>query len=430
MIKFLLKGILNDKNRSVLPVIVVSIGVALTVLLNCWLKGVMGESIAMSAHFNTGHVKIMTQAYAEEEAQMPNDLAMIGVDALLQALKSDFPAMDWVKRIRFGGLIDFPDENGETLAQGPVVGWAVDLLSENSKEATRLNIEKSLVNGKSPASPGEALITHDFAEKFKVKPGDAFTLFGTTMDGGMAFRNFTVSGTVRFGSPVLDRGAVVIDITDAQHAFAMDDAAGEVLGFFKNGQYDNEKATEIATAFQQAKDSQYADPSEDDEFAPVMLRLRDQAGMAEMMDYSDTMSSIMVFVFVLAMSVVLWNTGLLGGLRRYSEFGVRLALGEEKKHIYTTLIYEGLLIGAIGSALGTAIGLGISYYLQIVGIDISGTMQNSSLMMPSVVRAEVTPLAYYIGFIPGIFSMVLGNALAGIGIYKRKTAQLFKELEV
>jgi putative ABC transport system permease protein len=50
-------------------------------------------------------------------------------------------------------------------------------------------------------------------------------------------------------------------------------------------------------------------------------------------------------------------------------------------------------------------------------------------MMPSVVRAAISPTAFYIGFWPGLVSMVLGNALSGIGIYKRQTAHLFKELE-
>ena len=57
------------------------------------------------------------------------------------------------------------------------------------------------------------------------------------------------------------------------------------------------------------------------------------------------MSGIMIFV--LAMLIILWNTGLLGGLRRYSEFGVWPALGEEKKRIYKTIIYEAILIGYI-----------------------------------------------------------------------------------
>jgi putative ABC transport system permease protein len=57
-------------------------------------------------------------------------------------------------------------------------------------------------------------------------------------------------------------------------------------------------------------------------------------------------------------------------------------------------------------------------------------MADSSMMMPTVMRARVTPSLFYIGFIPGLFAMVLGNMLSGIGIYKRETATLFKELEV
>ena len=56
-------------------------------------------------------------------------------------------------------------------------------------------------------------------------------------------------------------------------------------------------------------------------------------------------------------------------------------------------------------------------------------MDNSSMMLPSVMRARITALSFYIGFIPGLLSTVLGTALSGIGIYRRQTAQLFKELE-
>jgi putative ABC transport system permease protein len=72
------------------------------------------------------------------------------------------------------------------------------------------------------------------------------------------------------------------------------------------------------------------------------------------------------------------------------------------------------------------------YYLQVVGIDISSMMDqiDSAMMMPSVLRSKVTWDLFFIGFIPGLFAMVLGNMLSGIGIYKRETASLMKELEV
>ena len=152
--------------------------------------------------------------------------------------------------------------------------------------------------------------------------------------------------------------------------------------------------------------------------------------MSGYFDYVDGFVGIIVTVFILAMSIVLWNTGLIGGLRRYGEIGVRLAIGEEKGHIYRSMIFEAVFIGIIGSFFGTLIGLGFAYWLQEVGIDIGDMMKNNKMMIPTVFRANITTPAYYLGFIPGLISVVLGTALSGIGIYKRKTAQLFKELEV
>ncbi len=51
------------------------------------------------------------------------------------------------------------------------------------------------------------------------------------------------------------------------------------------------------------------------------------------------------------------------------------------------------------------------------------------MMMSGVFKAKITPESYYIGFIPGFFATILGSALGGIGIYRRQTADLFKELQ-
>jgi len=424
MIRFILKGLLRDKQRSLLPVIVVSIGVFLTVFMTGWLTGVFKDMIDVNADFTTGHVRVMTQAYAENETQLPNDLAILGADSLTKELKTRYPEMEWVNRIRFGGLIDIPDTSGETRAQGQAVGISVDLLTPKTREPDRLNITRSIVQGKMPALPGEALISDDFARKFKVQVGDEMTLFGNTMNGSMMFSNFKVAGTVRFGMAMLDRGAVIIDLADARTILDMQDASGEILGFSREGYYDDEQAARIKASFNATF------MNADDEFSPIMLRLRDQNGLDEYLMLADSMSFIMIFVFVMAMSIVLWNTGLLGGLRRYTEYGIRLALGEEKSHIYRTTIIEAVLIGIMGSIVGTIVGLAFCGYLQTYGLDFGRVMDNSSMMMPQKFRAYITPRLFYIGFIPGTIAMVLGNALAGFAIYKRKTARLFKELEV
>jgi putative ABC transport system permease protein len=425
MIRFLLKGLIRDKSRSRLPIIVVAIGVMLSVFLHAYVTGIMGDMVEQTARFSDGHVKVMTKAYAKDASQIPNDLAMLGVDSLMRILKSTFPTMAWAERIRFGGLIDVPDAKGETKSQGPAIGMGIDLFSPDSKEVNRLNLKNSLVRGNIPRAPGEALLSEDFSQKLGVNPGEEVTFIGSTMYGEMAFYNFIVSGTLKFGTTALDRGTIVADLTDVQRALDMKDAAGEIVGFFPEGYYDDALTKPVIEKFK------VTFPDNGDEYEPTMVRLRDQEGMSMYIDLAKSMGAIITFIFMIAMSLVLWNAGLLGGLRRYGEIGLRLALGEEKGHVYKTMLYESVMIGIAGTIVGTAFGLFFSWLLQKYGFSIGEFTKNSTstVMMPNIVHARITAVDFYIGLVPGVISTFVGTALSGIGIYKRKTAQLFKELE-
>lgn len=424
MIKFIIRGILRDKSKSIIPIAVISVGVMVTVMMSGFLEGIFSDVINQNAKLDTGHVKIMTKPYAENKEQLPNDLALLGINELIDSLNLNYPDLIWTPRIKFGGIMDVPDASGNTKLQGPGIGLAISILSEESGELQRLQLNKSLKKGRLPKRSGEIILSDNYATKLNISPGEKITFFGSTMEGSMVFQSYEMTGTVEFGSPLMDKGTFIIDIRDAQNMLDMENGTGELLGYFKDDKYDDQKALVIAenfnAKFQESKD----------EYAPVMFTLKDQNGLRESLDMGDAFSGIFIFIFILAMSLVLWNTGLIGGLRRYNEFGIRLALGESKNNVFKLLLIEASVIGLIGSIIGTSLGLVFCYYLQEVGIDISKDVANSTIIMPSVMRAYVTSDLFYIGFIPGLFSMLFGTALAGRGIYKRETARLFKELEV
>ena len=156
--------------------------------------------------------------------------------------------------------------------------------------------------------------------------------------------------------------------------------------------------------------------------------------MGVLMDYMTIALFVMAFFFLFFMSIVLWNTGLMSGLRRYGEMGVRLAMGETQGHVYRSLLYESISIGIGGSIIGTAIGMSICYYFQVVGLDLMQFMKGGGaefqIAMSNVIRAKITVEGFFIGLIPGLFSTVFGSMVSGIGIFKRQTSTLFKELEV
>lgn len=424
MIKFIIKGILRDKSKSIIPIAVISVGVMVTVMMSGFLEGIFSDVINQNAKLDTGHVKIMTKPYAENKEQLPNDLALLEINELIDSLNLNYPDLIWTPRIKFGGIMDVPDASGNTKSQGPGMGLAMSIQNKESGELQRLQLKKSLNKGRLPERSGEIILSDDYATKLNISPGEKITFFGTTMEGSMVFQSFEMTGTVRFGSPLMDKGTFIIDISDAQNMLDMENGTGELLGYFKDNRYDDQKALIISenfnTKFKESKD----------EYAPMMLTLKDQNGLRESLDMGDAFSGIFIFIFILAMSLVLWNTGLIGGLRRYNEFGIRLALGESKNNVFKLLLIEASVIGTIGSIIGTILGVIFCYYLQEVGIDISEDTANSTIIMPSVMRAYVTPNLFFIGFIPGLFSMLFGTALAGRGIYKRETARLFKELEV
>ncbi|MDA8818765.1 FtsX-like permease family protein [Flavobacteriaceae bacterium] len=424
MIKFIIKGILRDKSKSIIPIAVISVGVMVTVMMSGFLEGIFSDVINQNAKLDTGHVKIMTKPYAENKEQLPNDLALLEINELIDSLNLNYPDLIWTPRIKFGGIMDVPDSSGNTKSQGPGMGLAMSIQNKESGELQRLQLKKSLNKGRLPERSGEIILSDDYATKLNISPGEKITFFGTTMEGSMVFQTYEMTGTVRFGSPLMDKGTFIIDISDAQNMLDMENGTGELLGYFKDNIYDDQKALIISENFNaKFKESK-------DEYAPMMLTLKDQNGLRESLDMGDAFSGIFIFIFILAMSLVLWNTGLIGGLRRYNEFGIRLALGESKNNVFKLLLIEASVIGTIGSIIGTILGVIFCYYLQEVGIDISEDTANSTIIMPSVMRAYVTPNLFFIGFIPGLFSMLFGTALAGRGIYKRETARLFKELEV
>jgi len=420
MLIFLAKGLWRDRSRSLFPLLTCAIGVMLVVLMDGYLRGATDGMFRAMSSFVCGHLRVTTRAHAKAGTDASNELALLGVDSAMADLKRDFPGVTWTPRTRFGGLVDVPDSVGDTRAQSPAAGLAVDL-SEGSPEFGILRLEKSLASGRLPSAPGEMLLSDDFAHRLGLKPGDKLTLVSSTMNGSMATWNFIMSGTVRFGVSAMDRGAMLCDIKDIQQALDMPDAADQVLGFLPRDQYDDKLATRLAAQFNAAH-------AGGDEYAPEMETLRTASGLGSMFDLLGSAAAIIMFIFIVAMAVVLWNAGLMGSLRRYGEIGVRLAIGESKHAVYRSLLAEAFLIGLVGSALGTVIGLGFSLYLQEVGFNIAGMMKNSTMVIDDVIRARIAPSSFIVGFLPGLIATFLGAAISGLGVYKRQTAILAKEL--
>lgn len=483
MIKFLAKGLIRDRSRSLFPLLTIIITVTLVIFGIGFMEGAMNNFLQSTAVISSGHVKVVTKAYEKESSQLPNDLALFETNKIIQNLSDLYPNYFWTPRITFGGLLDAPNEDGETKEQGPVFGIGIDFHSKTSRQIEIWELEKYLLHGNLPKNTNDALISTKLAKQLSVNVGSTVTLISTTMDNAFTTYNFEITGIFNLNKGQVDRQMMLVDISGARQALGMEGAASEILGYHQSLYYNDNEATSMRNDFNLTisdsitkvlrdeasydalsymngwnmisdiekrklprqrtdalSDNQMYDNNEDWEdlsvedpavYAPTMIALRDASQLASMVDFSNVAMGVMAGIFLVIVTIVLWNMGLMNGLRRYGEFGLRLAIGESKSQVYRSMIIEALLIGFVGTLLGTILGVSLTYYVQENGIDYSEAINqmSSDMVLPNVFYAKVTSELYYIGFIPGVLATVLGAMLAGFAIYRREMSQLFKELE-
>ena len=483
MIRFLAKGLIRDRSRSLFPLLAIIITVTLVIFGIGFMEGAMNNFLQSTAVISSGHVKVITKAYKKESNQLPNDLALFDTENIIQTLSDMYPDYFWTPRITFGGLLDVPDKNGETKEQAPVFALGIDFFSEKSRQVEIWELEKCLVSGRLPKDRDDALVSTKLAKQLGIGSGSSITLIGSTMDNAFTTYNFNVVGTFNLYKGQTDRQMMLVDISGARQALDMEDAASEILGYHNSLYYHDEEAVTIRKYFnitysdsiaqilrnEESKDilsymngwneintieksklpqqrsnalfdNQMYDNSEEwgelsvedpSIYTPTMVALRDDSQLATMVDFSTVALGVMAGIFLVIVMIVLWNMGLMNGLRRYGEIGLRLAIGESKGQVYRSMVNEAVLIGFVGTLIGTIFGISLTYYVQEFGIDYSEAINqlSTTMVMPNVFYAKVTPELYYIGFIPGVLATVLGTMLAGLAIYKREMSQLFKELE-
>ena len=142
MITFLFKGILRDKSRFLFRFLIVTIGVALVISLVGFMEGTMMGMIDNTANLDTGHLRLVNKPFYDEEHLRPLDRSLSAQKEPREGLaKNSSEKGKWSPRIRWGAILDVPDEKGDTVSQTPIVGMALELKNKGSLELKRLRLD-------------------------------------------------------------------------------------------------------------------------------------------------------------------------------------------------------------------------------------------------------------------------------------------------
>ena len=356
----------RNRRRSLLSLIAVALGLALLIVWNGLIAGMLEDSLQNNIRLNTGHLQVRNDAYEE-----------------------DTLSLQWQD------LLEDPDvlsahvsELDEVRAAAPVL-WASGILN-TVEESTGLRvhgidttspvhapIRESVVAGSflEPDDRGSILMGQRLADSLGLGVGQNVSLAIVNADGQPSQAVFTVRGLFSTGIPSYDEGTIFLPLARAQ-SFA------RVA----------ERASTIVVLLDRQSDA--------DRVASVL----ESPGLA-VLTWEDlnefflqTVQTAMAFyilldvIVILVVAVVIANTLLMAVFERIREMGILAALGMKGRQIMLMFLLEAATLGLLGIAIGIALGCAGVAYLSRNGIEIGEVATAAGNMaLGTTMRARFEP---------------------------------------
>jgi len=271
--------------------------------------------------------------------------------------KSDLALVNWFERIpyvqgaapRLSASAEINmTKNGKLIEETrvPVVG--VDPF-QDVKTST---VHETIAEGRYVLNRNSIVLGNNVARDLgNAQVGDSIKVLIVDRWGEDQIRRFTVSGIVR--SP----GGQGLDYSVVMHIDTLRDMMsrqGETSSFMVKLN-DPSKALEVKEFFLAAfPNDDFIAETIEESAEEQLAGFRSGIAMISMIGYFGMMSSAFAIVTIQMM--------LVNG--KTKEIGVMRAIGAKRKDILVIFIFQGMIIGSIGAGVGTAAGLGYTFYAK------------------------------------------------------------------
>ena len=361
------RNIWRNKRRTLLTAAAIALGVMALVVSLGLVDGMFDRIVLVATRGMVGHAQIHAVGYRKTQDV---ETVIPDVERVLADARATPGVRAATPRLFASGLIQVGDRS-----QGVRVIGA-DLQAERAVT----NWSERLVSGAYPTEPRHVLIGRDLAKKLEAEVGTKLVVTLADLRTGEGNPELVrVSGILLTGDPGLDRQSAVLDIGLVRRLSGMPGAAHEIV-LTVDAPVLDKAAVERVIAPLQRKGL---------DVAPWQDIARMITAALEMQDWF--MGIFLLCVFgIMAFGIA--NTVGMSLVERMHEFGVLKAIGTTPLRLAALILTEAACLGAVGSAVGVALGLGFGHWLGRVGIDLGGTSSYGvTFTEPLYPRVEVLP---------------------------------------
>ncbi|MCK7490030.1 MAG: hypothetical protein MZU79_07250 [Anaerotruncus sp.] len=427
MIRFLLKGLLRDRSRSLLPFLTVVLGSMLTVVGFSWLNGAISTIVESSASFSAGHVKVMSRAYAAGSRPGPERPGPRRHPRPSHgAPRATIPASSGRRASSSAASSTSPTRRARPGPRARPPAWPSTCARPRAPSAASSTWTRPSSAAACPSARARSSSATAFATRLGVGPG---------VDGDPHRRDHVR----RHGRPELHR----LRHAPLRHQRPWTGARSWPTSPTSRRPWTwrtrpARSSVSIATRSTGTRRPRSVAAAFNDAHARRRRRVRARDGHAPRTRAAGPDARLRLG-HLLAHARPLHP----GHVHRPVE---RRADGQPaplRRVRHPPGPRRGPRAGSTGRSSprgrssafsarpsGTALGPGHLVLSPERRASTSAAMlKNASMIITDVLRARVTPASYVIGFVPGLAATFLGKAVSGIGIYKRQTSRLAKEFE-
>ncbi|MCX5015390.1 FtsX-like permease family protein [Streptomyces sp. NBC_00555] len=340
MFRTALRNVLAHKARLLMTAFAVMLGVT-------FISGslVFGDSLnrAATARATAGYERIAVSVFPEDSRGGSGGPA--GIDAGTVSALAKVPGVA-VAAGRVDGFAAVAGRDGRLIGHGPAHRGGNFAPGADGKDPAY-----RFTQGSGPTGSGTIALDETTAANGGHRVGDTVRV-GTNQGAA----SYTLSGVFRTDGTTLPAGGSLTLFTD--------DTAQRL--FLQPGRYQNIELTAAPDAdVQQLLTRVEAVLPQGTGAATGAQLARIQANLAT--NDSDTMSQILLGFAAVALFVATFlisNTFTMLVARRTRELALMRAVGASRKQVRRTLLTESLLVGAVASAAGLAVGTGVAALLQ------------------------------------------------------------------
>ncbi|MBI4978767.1 MAG: ABC transporter permease [Spirochaetes bacterium] len=382
------RNLFRNSRRTMLAVSSVSLSIALIVFFQGFYNGFMVSMIKNATRQESGHVKVTTQRYMENERLMPVKELIPDSSRIMQTIENDQSLKRDVslvtERIRFGVLLHNRDYSSAGMC----------IAGDPGKEENLLMLQKSIITGRYITNERETIIGATLAKILHVGVGSNMTILTEGSDGSLRPRRLTIVGIFKTGAPPIDKGVFQITIKDAHKLLRTGGRPQEIIIMLK----DYNRSIAFGTRLQKLL--------HDDTIAVSPWQTKSSIGRLE--QFMKATFAILFFVIALLGAIIITNVMMMVILERKREIGIMKSMGFGSGDILSLFLSEGVAIGIVGSIVGTVLGAAIVIGMAIHGFDLSSFSSSfGDFPMDNVIYPTI-------GFANIIGSCMLGAVTAAI----------------